>query len=83
MNRNQVKGAARESKHSGERPSRLLHGVEAQDALVALFDDFDYFDRAKNRRPSGLGRRVAQPSPRAPTVPICAGAPHLELSDSG
>jgi hypothetical protein len=64
MNRNQVKGAAREAKHSGERPSGLLHGVEAQNALVALFGDFDDFDRAKNRRPSGSDSRVAQPAPR-------------------
>jgi hypothetical protein len=82
MNRNQVKTPHVKAKHSGERSSRLLHGVEAQDALVALFDDFDDFDRVKTRRPSGSGRRVAQPAARAPSVPEPAGVPQLELSDS-
>jgi hypothetical protein len=81
MNRDQVKASQVKAKHSGERPGGLLHGVEAQDALVALFDDFDDFDRAKNRRPSGSGR-AAQPAPPAPIVPARARVrvPHLELS---
>jgi hypothetical protein len=72
MNRSQVKSAAREAKHSGERPSGLLHGVEAQDALVALFDDFCDFGRAKNRRLGGSARRVAAGSTNANR------APHLD-----
>ena len=65
MNRSQVKSAAPEAKHSGKKPSRLLHGVEAQDALVALFDESGHFDRAKNRRPGGSVRRVAAGSANA------------------
>ena len=55
------------AKYSSEMPgNELLRGVEAQDAFVALFDDFDNMAReavneaARNRRPGP--RPAARPA---------------------